>query len=191
MSELLKKYVDLYLAQKFNITEGFMTLAQAEWFQSLLQKQTKVHKIVEIGFNGGFSAGVMLNTRSDIEVLSVDLGAHDYVLTCKTWIDKQFPNRHMLIIGDSRNVLPRLGRQLEEADLIFIDGGHLDDVPLSDIHNVLRFCRPDAWIVIDDYARYAPDVVKAVNECLKDHKLHGIQSADDKQRGWVLCKKIA
>ena len=190
MSTLLKKYCDKYLEQKFNITEGFMTSEQAEWFQSFLQKNLKIKKVLEIGFNGGFSSGVVLNTRADLTVVSIDLGAHDYVLPAKAWIDKEFPNRHLLLIGDSRSVLPRVQGFIEEADCIFIDGGHCEDVPERDIENVLRACRPDAWIVIDDYAPYAPDVVKAVNEKLKSHMLHGIQVADSKTRGWIVCKKV-
>ena len=191
MSELLKKFVELYQKQNFKITEGFMTVGQAEWFQSFLQKTPSVHKIVEIGFNGGFSSGVMLSTRSDLEIVSVDLGLHDYVLPCKTWIDSQFPGRHMLLIGDSRSVLPRIPHYLKEADVIFIDGGHCDDIPMTDIQNVLRHCRPDAWIIIDDYIGFAPVVVKAVNDCIKAHQLHGIQSGEAADRGWIVCKKIS
>ena len=190
MNKLLNEYVSDYQKQDFKITEGFMTYAQAEWLQSWIQKNLKIRKILEIGFNGGFSSGVMLNTRADISVVSVDLGCHEYVLPCKSWIDKKFPDRHLLVIGDSRSVLPRLAHHIQEADLIFIDGGHTGDIPARDIFNCLQHCRPDAFILIDDYAPYAPDVVKAVDECLKDHKLHGILSATDKQRGWILCKKV-
>lgn len=190
MSVLLERFVKDYAEQKFQITEGFMTVSQAEWLQSFLQKTLKIRKILEIGFNGGFSSGVMLNTRDDISVLSVDLGVHDYILPAKTWIDKKFPNRHLLLVGDSTSVLPRIPDHIKEADLIFIDGGHTEDIPLKDIHHTLLHCRPDAYILIDDYAPYAPDVVKAVDATLKEHKMHAILSATDKQRGWILCKKV-
>ena len=190
MSKSLQDYFGEYGSNKFNITEGFMVGTQAAWFEAFLQKRPAVKKILEIGFNGGFSSGVFLNTRPDITVTSVDLGAHDYVLPCKTWIDKKFPNRHLLIIGDSTSVLPRIPALIQEADCIFIDGGHTGTIPAQDIHNTLLHCRPDAWIVIDDYAPYAPDVVKAVDTALKEHKLAGIQSAESERRGWIVVKKI-
>jgi len=190
MSKGLEKFISDYTAQKFNITEGFLTGNQAAWFEAFLQKTPQIKSILEIGFNGGFSSGVLLNTRPDISVVSVDLGAHDYVLPAKTWIDKKFPNRHLLLIGDSTSVLPRIPQYIKEADCIFIDGGHTGTIPAQDIRNTLLHCRPDAWIVIDDYAPYAPDVVKAVNEMLKEHKVHGILQGEEKERGWIVVKKI-
>jgi predicted O-methyltransferase YrrM len=178
------------MKEKFEVTEGFMTLPQAEWLEAWLQKHLEVKKVLEIGFNGGFSSGVFLNTRPDITVTSVDLGAHPYVLTTKAWIDHEFPRRHLLLIGDSRDVLPRIPDSIREADMIFIDGGHQGDVPERDIYNVLKHCSPKAWIVIDDYAQYAPDVVRTVNQNLKDHKLHGVQAIEGGQRGWIVCKPL-
>ena len=186
----LSSYCAQYAQQEFKITEGFMTGEQAEWSDAFLQKHPEIHKILEIGFNGGFSSGVFLNCREDITVTSVDLGAHDYILPTKAWIDKKFPNRHLLLVGDSTSVLPRIPQHIKEADCIFIDGGHLGDVPYKDIQNTLLHCRPDAYIIIDDYAQYAPDVVKAVNHFCKEHKLHAIQVAETKHRGWVIGKKV-
>jgi predicted O-methyltransferase YrrM len=190
MSLLLESYTKKYLASGIKATEGFMSGPQAEWCVGFLQKHPEIKKIVEIGFNGGFSSGVFLTVRSDIEIVSVDIGLHDYVLPAKAWIDSQFKGRHTLIIGDSRDVLPKIPHYLKEADLIFIDGGHDKDIPDRDIHNTLLHCRPDAHILIDDYIGFAPVVVNAVNSYLKSHRLHGIQVAEGGDRGWILCKKV-
>ena len=84
--------------------------------------------------------------------ISIDIGAHPYVLTAKTWIDKEWPGRHTLVIGDSTTALPKLMKLVPSLspDLIFIDGGHDAPVPEMDIHNCLQLARPDTWIVVDD-----------------------------------------
>jgi predicted O-methyltransferase YrrM len=109
-----------------------------------LSQLVKGHKrILEIGFNAGHSAVTFLaSTDTDVTVTSVDLGEHmQTVPVAKEFIDQTFPNRHTLVLGDSRKVLSEEWVEKPESlvkgtfDFVFIDGGHAYDVALADFHH--------------------------------------------------------
>ena len=52
-------------------------------------------------------------------------------------------------------------------DLVLVDGCHHYDFVLKDTQNALKMVSPDGVVVWDDYAGYAPGVVKTVNEFSK------------------------
>lgn len=115
--------------------------------QSIVLSLPPNARILEIGFNSGHSSCIMLSTRSDVSVVSFDLGYHDYVLPAKRIIDKEFPNRHLLILGDSRQTVPLVHGTF---DMFFIDGGHDYSVAKQDYNNVYAIAQPGNIIVIDD-----------------------------------------
>jgi predicted O-methyltransferase YrrM len=107
---------------------------------------------MEIGFNAGHSADIFLKNPSS-RLLSFDLGSHDYVGIAKKYIDELHPNRHLLILGDSRETLSKFMDQYpDEAhfDVIFIDGGHDYDIAKSDLDNCLKMSSKDTLIIMDD-----------------------------------------
>ena len=61
---------------------------------------------MEIGFNAGHSAELFLSNNKNINVLSFDIGGHQYVKYGKEFIDNKYPNRHALILGDSVQTVP-------------------------------------------------------------------------------------
>ena len=132
--------------------EGYLSREQAEWFTQILETNPAVSRVIEIGFNAGDSSCVFLGARDDLAVVSFDLGQHRYVTRAKQYIDKTFPGRHTLILGDSRQTLPDYLASHPGAafDLAFIDGGHEYDVASADIRNVLPAVRPGGLVVIDD-----------------------------------------
>ena len=67
--------------------------------------------VMEIGFNAGHSAEIFLENNKDLTLTSFDLGRHPYVLSAKEYIDSIYPNRHTLIIGDSRQTIPMFLKQ--------------------------------------------------------------------------------
>lgn len=123
--------------------------------------------IMEIGFNAGHSALLFLAiTPPETKVVSFDLGEYAYVFAAKRYIDSVFPGRHTLVTGDSTFTIPNYEEQVAHRmnnpnsapphrfDLIFIDGGHQDDIPLKDIMNSQRLARsPDTIVAIDDICR--------------------------------------
>ncbi len=108
-------------------------------------------KILEIGFNAGHSADLFLKNTSSI-VYSFDIGTHDYIIHAKEYIDNKYPNRHTLILGDSRITIPKFIDQKLGLlfDIIFVDGGHDYDVAYSDLENCYFLSHMNTIIICDD-----------------------------------------
>ena len=108
--------------------------------------------VMEIGFNGGHSAELFLKNNSNLSLTSFDIGDHSYVLIGKAYIDKTFPNRHTLIIGDSKMSVPNFYKNYKDIkfDFIFIDGGHDYETAKSDLENCYHLAHKDTIIAIDD-----------------------------------------
>jgi predicted O-methyltransferase YrrM len=132
--------------------EGFLSREQGDWFRDILERNAAITRVIEVGFNAGHSSCVFLSARDDVTVLSFDLGLHGYVTRAKQYIDKTFPGRHTLVIGDSRQTLPayHATHPAEVFDLAFIDGGHEYDVARADLRNILPMAHSSALIVMDD-----------------------------------------
>jgi hypothetical protein len=107
-------------------------------------------RIMEIGFNGGHSAELFLRNFPDAQVVSFDLGSHPYVPLAKQLIDKHYPGRHTLILGDSAKTVPSYAG--EPFDAIFIDGGHELEEAAADLRNCARLCgeRGNPGVVLMD-----------------------------------------
>lgn len=188
VDEIFTKYSTL----NFQETEGGIGKTEAIYLLEFLRRETQIKTILEIGFNGGLSSTIFLDARPDITVISVDIGFHDYILKAKTWIDKEFPDRHMLLVGDSAKVLPQLMKQfpLYKPDMIFVDGDHGGEGPKLDLINAMAIAKPSTFIVIDDVVPWMKDILGPLNEFVKNHKLHIIDHQSSDIWGWVISKKI-
>jgi predicted O-methyltransferase YrrM len=109
-------------------------------------------KMMEIGFNAGHSAEVFLQNNKELTLTSFDLGEHNYVMTAKEYIDATYPNRHNLILGDSRTTIPNYLENNKDVkfDIIFIDGGHQYEIAKADMENCLHFAHKDTIVILDD-----------------------------------------
>ncbi len=117
-----------------------------EQVQDLIRLSKNCLNIMEIGFNAGHSALTFLK-HTNAKITSFDLGEHDYVNVAKEYIDMKYPNRHTLILGDSRDTVPHCK---DTFDLIFIDGGHDYEVAKVDMKNCLLLAKPNAMFIMDD-----------------------------------------
>lgn len=109
--------------------------------------------IMEIGFNAGNSSEVFLKNNLTCKVTSFDIGTHDYVIKCKEYIDKNYPNRHTLILGDSTLTVREFIQNNKDGikfDFIFIDGGHTYEVAKTDITNCFDLAHEDTIVALDD-----------------------------------------
>ena len=174
------------------IAEGGCLGEQAEEFIQFLKQNLQITRVLEIGFNLGHSSAAFLSANPDIKVISVDLGEHQYVYDCKKVIDKHFPDRHQLFIGDSTKLIPELKGKIY-PDFIFIDGGHFGETPLKDIRNCLELANNDTILCLDDteYLFGWYDVVTALCTVLKSNEvpLHSIRVHRINGAGWTYFKK--
>jgi predicted O-methyltransferase YrrM len=170
--------------------EGGSILEQSDFFIKYLLDNPHVKLVLEIGFNTGSSANAFLAARDDIKVISVDIGVHAYVSRCKEAIDKHYPNRHALLIGDSKEVIPRLSLR---PDLIFIDGDHTEPAPLIDARNCLALASPPTILIMDDTTLTMgwAGVLQAMCELIRAREIDTTQvdSHTIKNRGWTLFRK--
>jgi predicted O-methyltransferase YrrM len=125
--------------------------AEAEMLKKLVMNDS-IKSVLEIGFNAGHSSEIFLENNPNTHVVSFDLGEHDYGKKGKLYLDIKYSNRHTLILGDSRETVPKyhLDNPNKKFDLIFIDGGHMDGIPLADLRNCRKFAHSNTLLIFDD-----------------------------------------
>jgi hypothetical protein len=106
-----------------------------------------VKKVLEIGFNSGFSTLLMLLSNPNIHITCVDINIHPYTVPCYNIIKEYFGDRVNLIIGDSTLVVPTIK---DTFDLIHIDGAHDTAIAEKDIINSIALCNDNCILIMDD-----------------------------------------
>ena len=158
-----KEFINKYLLPIINSTgeklEGniFMIHQTTSYTNMYFDKQVNfilacskqyVNNVLEIGFNAGFSALLMLISNPNMKITCVDICSHKYTLLCFNKMKEIFGDRINLLCGSSVDVLPTLfGNQY---DMIHIDGCHLVNIAEIDIKNSLKMCKSGTILIMDD-----------------------------------------
>lgn len=103
-------------------------------------------KVLEIGFNAGHSAFMMLEMYPEVMICSVDIAMHKYTVPNAEKLKEKYPERFAFMKADSKRLIPST---LKNFDTIFIDGDH----SVRGISSDLKLAR-DAkipYILVDDY----------------------------------------
>jgi hypothetical protein len=107
-----------------------------------------VIRVLEIGFNSGFSALFMLMCNPFLCITCVDICSHIYTRQCYMVLKDIFGDRIQLIEGDSVTAMHSVDGTF---DLIHIDGSHDEFIAASDIIHAYRLSRTGTVIIMDDY----------------------------------------
>jgi predicted O-methyltransferase YrrM len=177
------------------VIEGSVSEKQIIYFIDYLIQNPNIKNVLEIGFNLGSTAAAFLSARNDTNVISIDIGFHEYIKDAKKIIDNFFPNRHTLLVGDSK-ILMRKIEQLYpkfKADLIFIDGDHIEPTPIIDLRNALYLSDNDTTIILDDCClkNGHSGVIQAYLEVIKTKEIDINRSLlySDNYTGMAIMKK--
>jgi predicted O-methyltransferase YrrM len=150
----------------------------------------------ETGFDTGFSSRAFLQAHPDARVVSFDVGEHRWTGIAKELIDKQFPGRHTLVCGDSRDTVPKFRANNPELrfDLVFIDGGHSYEVAKADLLNMRELSSENTAVIVDDLVpRFAYGVgpTRAWNDAIIEGFVRqGERVRDGKMRSWALGQYV-
>ena len=168
---------------------GSIVLDQGRFLEDFLKEHTEVKNILETGFHVGLSTAVMMNVRPDIFVTSFDIFWFDYTARAKLFLDIHYPGRNILMAGNSITSIPTYFKLNPNysPDFIFIDGGHERPIPFLDMYILLKNCRENTYIMIDDYceAHGSQGVIEAVNYFTKLNIIKDISYHKSNDRGWV------
>lgn len=143
--------------QGFKINEGSASPEELLYLATAARK-AGARLIGETGFHLGYSSMAFLMADPEAKVVSFDIGKHPYVKAAKEIVDRKFPGRHELIIGDSKLTVPAYWEEHRgiKFDFIFIDGGHDYSTAQADLMNMQRLARKNTPVVIDDLTPWLP-----------------------------------
>ena len=143
---------DFYKEKNIKVNEGYsqQVKGQVDFLKNIVNDKS-INNVMEIGFNAGHSAELFLSSNKNINLVSFDIGDHNYVKLGKQFIDKTYPDRHTLIIGNSLDTVPEyFKKENKKFDLIFIDGGHKYDVAKGDLLNCKNLAHDKTIVILDD-----------------------------------------
>lgn len=106
-----------------------------------------LRNIMEIGFNSGFSALLILISNPLVKLTCFDIGEHKYIMSCYMKLRDTFGDRISLVIGNSMDTLPL---HTGVYDLIHIDGGHSIEICKNDILCSYKLARLGTILILDD-----------------------------------------
>jgi hypothetical protein len=118
-------------------------------------------RILEVGFNAGHSALLLLTVNKELVYTGVDICINPYVMDCYEYLKSQFGPRLNLMRGDSRKLVPALLETNNRYDGYIIDGGHNLGIAFDDLENVIAGARDGSILCVDDCG--SPDVRVPIN----------------------------
>lgn len=127
--------------------------------------------ILEIGFNAGHSAALMLCANPQVKYYGIDIAEHRYTPVCAEILREFFPDRFDFFPGDSTKVYPANAERFVDCDLVHVDGGHTLELFRADMLNALNldYTAKDRHILVDDtedayWTAITPELNKMIRE---------------------------
>jgi predicted O-methyltransferase YrrM len=158
-------------AQNVDLLPDRSRIAKREFLSKNLRFKQNA---LEIGFNAGHSALLILSSNPKVTYFGVDIGEHSYTQEAGRILQNYFGDRFKLIIGDSQDVLPKLKNERQRYDLIHIDGGHSYQQCFADLRNSTSLLvNPKSTIVLDDIK--GEDIMKAFTDYKKEFQINAVR----------------
>ena len=138
---------NFYSKHLSNKKENAMVPKQINFINFL--KKFNPKKVLEIGFNAGFSALLVKMICPNCNLTCVDINLHPYVVPCYNQISKNYSDIK-LILENSLTALPKLIAKKNKFDVIHLDGSHELKTAEIDFLNSLNLCDSGNVIIFDD-----------------------------------------
>ncbi|MHC4757135.1 MAG: class I SAM-dependent methyltransferase [Planctomycetota bacterium] len=138
---------------KSDLHENLPPDPRRSYKREFLRRSTTGSKnILEIGFNAGHSAALILSCSKSSILTAIDIGEHSYALPCAKILKKHYPERFNIIWGKSVDVLnsAEFKNNNTSFDLVHIDGGHGTEAFLTDINWFIRETKNGTFLLVDD-----------------------------------------
>lgn len=158
----------------------------------------QVKYVLEIGFLAGHSAELFLKLNHQVKVTSIDENALRSVNVGKEYIDVTYPERHILIKGNSNIILKDdvMTRTELKYDIIFIDGSFKYDIVRQDIILSKQFAHKNTILIINNVLKnkkwmkyWTQEVSNAIDDLKANDFIDNLHNIDiDVGRGSLMCK---
>jgi hypothetical protein len=127
----------------------------SEQVNAYLQVFAQARSVAEIGFNGGHSMLAMLTANPAMEVVSFDLGVHDYSKPSSEILKRMFESTGARIEvewGSSTDTVPAFHAKHpgKKYDVVIVDGAHTTEMCMKDTVNMKALAKPGSMLIIDD-----------------------------------------
>lgn len=147
------------LSSDFKITNAF------ESKRNTIKEIVKTsNTMLEIGFNAGHSALLILTTNPFIKLTCVDINEHRYTEPCGKILSKYFEDRFKLLLKDSKDLI----RSELKVDTIHVDGDHSKKGCYSDLLIISKNALQNTIVILDDWELSS---VKEAFEMIEDRFL--------------------
>lgn len=143
------------------VSEFTPTDPRRSWKREYLRHAVKDRRrALEVGFNAGHSAALMLAVNPLLSVHAIDICRHAYTEPCAALLGKKFGTRFGFGKGDSKSVLAQL--DLKQFDFVHIGGGHDARTAKSDVDLFCARATVGTLLLVDD--AYVPNISSMLHE---------------------------
>lgn len=161
IQKIVKQHNDALLKHNISFTGHISATEYKSRIWSAYANDKNIKNILEVGFNAGHSAILLLESNLQAKLYSFEKYPIQKAITS---IKNRYGHRFEIILGDSKNTLIEFQKRLVEADMVVIDGDHREFAPYYDLINLYQISKPGAVVIMDDLSCTNQNYIRAVQE---------------------------